>query len=362
MKRGAKRVILRGLALSLALAAAPAESGNDEGQTNRNGQLMLDPEKVLELQMQAIDAQADLAGTEGIFIGPRSRFARRTDEFHKRWYCRMDNAVRRVDTMWLTEEIQPYDYELSTFKLKTLARVGGRGNDKEYEVKVRFSADVALPGLEKKLHLFVDNAGRDTLPGKDPMEKEADTRLGARAIQPLRLSELDLGGGLRWRNSGPVVFADLDWRWKWDLKGGKLRLTPRGFWYSDEGFGQTTTLAWTRPTSNPRKIFQFIAAERSTEKTDGVEFEQSLRFAWLRSGRVRGWVAQASVFPHLVSSDWIWDDSLITISWRDALYRKWIYYTVTPQVEFPKEDDYHARPSIRMGVEILFGGKIGELI
>ena len=93
-----------------------------------------------------------------------------------------------------------------------------------------------------------------------------------------------------------------------------------------------------------------------------MEFEQTLQFAWLRSGRTRGWVAQASVFPHLKSSEWIWNDAVVNISWRDALYRKWIYYTVTQQVDFPKEDEYQAKPSLRIGLQLLMGGRIDDLM
>ncbi len=143
--------------------------------------------------------------------------------------------------------------------------------------------------------------------------------------------------------------------------GGELSLDPRGFWYSDDGFGQVTSLTWTRQTRD-RQWFQSRTAERSTEQTHGVEFEQTIRYVWLRSGHGRGWVAQVSIFPHLKSSEWFWDDTMINLSWRDALYRKWIYYIVTPQVDFPREDDYEARPSLRIGIEILFGGKIGNLI
>jgi hypothetical protein len=52
----------------------------------------------------------------------------------------------------------------------------------------------------------------------------------------------------------------------------------------------------------------------------------------------------------------------VNLTWRDAVYRKWIYYTITPQLEFPREDDYQPRPSIRVGLEILFGGSIGHLM
>ena len=322
-------------------------------------QLRLDPSIVQEMQHHEIALQQ--AEEEGD-IQAKNGFTRWLDGFHERLYCRMDNAVRRVDTMWLTEETVPYDYELSTFKLRLLARVGGRSNDDSTDYKVKFRADLALPGLKRKLHLFLDNAGRDSLPGVDPMEKEDDTRLGARVNRPLRHSDLDLGGGARWRDSGPVGFAELDWRWKWDdVGGGKLRLTPRGYYYSDDGFGQQTTLIWTRPVTE-RKMLQFRTAERSTETTGGVEFEQTFRFAWLRAGKHRGLVMQMSVFPHYKDSSWKMDDAMLNLMWRGALYRKWIYYTLTPQVDFPREDDYRAMPSFRIGIEILMGGKIDELM
>jgi hypothetical protein len=336
------------------------EKGAGAGQFNGNGRLKLNPSKILALQMQELNGQ-NQGEREAVLRRP-CPFTGWLDRVHERWYCRMDNAVRRVDTLWLTEDVVPYDCELSTFKLKTLARVGGRSKDGNLDYKLKFRADFALPGLERKLHLYLDNAGRNALPGADPMDQEDDPRVGLRAlVKTIQNSQLDLGGGLRLHSGKPVLFSDLEWRWQRDLMTGQLRLIPRGFWYSDDGFGQTTTLTWTRKISEKR-IFQYRTAERSTEGTDGWEFEQSLRFAWLRSGQARGWVAQASVFPHYKRSDWFWDESLVNITWRGALYRKWIYYTLTPQVEFPKEDDYHARPSFRIGLEILMGGLVGDLI
>jgi len=120
-------------------------------------------------------------------------------------------------------------------------------------------------------------------------------------------------------------------------------------------------MTWTRQIRE-KQWLQIRTAERSTEQTDGLECEQTFLYAWLRPGTGRGWLARASIFPQFKSSTWIWDDSMVNLSWRDALYQKWIYYTLTPQIDFPKEDAYHPRPSFRIGIEILFGGKIGNLI
>lgn len=330
------------------------------GSGGKAGRMRLDSERVTALQTQALD---DLNDKDEAVIQRQNRATHWLDRTHDSMFRRMDNAVRRVDTMWLTEDVAPYDYELSTFKIRTLVRAGGRSQAGNSDYKIRFRADLALPGLERKLRLFVDNAGRGALPGEDPMNQEDDTRLGVRTIwKTFRQTQLDVGGGLRFHSGRPVWFADIEWEWERSLKEGMIRLAPRGFWYSnDDGLGQTATLTWTKPVGR-RKWFQCRAAERTTEKTEGLELEQTIRFAWLRSGKTRGWVAQASVFPHYKDSDWIWDNSLVNLTWRGVLYRKWIYYTFTPQVEFPKEDDHRAMPSLRIGLEILMGGKIADMI
>lgn len=320
--------------------------------------LKLPPERILALQMQELN---ELNTPFDQRPPRRNGFTQRLDEYHRRLYCAMDNAVRTVDLRWLAEDVA-YEPELSTFRLRLYSRFGGRSSDKSSDFKIRFRGDVALPGLERKLHLVLDNAGQDSLPGTDPMKKESDPRLGVTTMfENLSGGNLSLGGGLRWRNSHPVAYASLDWRWERQVGVGQFCLNPRAFYYTDDGLGQQTVVTWTRQLG-AKTYFQSRTAERSSESRDDVEFEQSLRFAWLRSGRGRGWVAQGSVFPHIRSSDWYWDDSLINLTWRDAVYRKWIYYTVTPQVQFPKEDEYQPRPSLHVGLEILFGGRVGDLL
>ena len=323
--------------------------------TERQEQAVQDVEA---LQMQSLH---DQQGRDSASRRRPNGFTRWLDKTHQTMCRRVDNAVRWLDTAWLAEDA-PYDNELSTLKLRTVARVGGRRSEGAADFKVRVRVDMALPGLERKLRLFVDNSDLDALPGADPLKQKSSTRIGARVLlQPARESELSAGGGLKWRHAKPVGYVDLEWRWERKVGEGNLSLNPRTFYFTDDGLGQMTTLAWMKQVGE-RQLFQIRTAERTSESRAGVEFEQSFRFAWFRSGQGRGWVVQASVFPQLISSDWVWANSLLNVTWRDALYRKWIYYTVTPQVEFPKEDGYQARSSLRVGLEILFGGKIGTLM
>lgn len=322
---------------------------------------VFDVEEVQREQTKELAAQADSAVA---LIQPGDGFSRKLDIYHDKLYRFMDNAVRRVDAFWVREDMA-YEPELSTFHLALMTRVGGRGDDKDVDVKAKFKADLALPGLEQRIHLIFDNTGRDDLPGSDPMKREDDDiRLGLQGVwDVLRHSEIGVGGGVRWRSSGPVAYGDIDWRYEHQLAHGRLRLTPRIFYYSDDGFGQSATLEWRRPMlANTNIILQLVSSEKSTEDTDGFELESTVRLAWLRSGHHRGWLFQASIFPEEDSGDWTVDNGFINVSWRDALYRKWIYYTVTPQVDFAHEDDHEPRFSIRISFDILFGGRISRIL
>lgn len=345
---------------------SPAEAtGLDEtdnsGRNRRqsNNRILLDPAQILSLQMQAIhDPNAHEAdGRE--WRG--NRFTSWLDRTHEQIYCRLDNAVRRLDTLWLPEGAE-YDYKVSTFRLRLMTRAGGRGNESDFNMKVRLNTRLALPRVEQQLYLFVDNIGRDDLPGADPLTQESDTRIGLRSERlTKRNTKVDLSGGVRVRSSSLVGYGDLTLRRRWAPGEWNIALFPSLFYYSDDGFGQMLTLVCTRPLDD-RRTFQSRTVERSTEATRGVEFEQTFRMAWYRSGRKRGWIAEGSAFPHLKSSSLYWDNARASLTWRDALYKRWVYYTVTLQTDMAREDSYEPRPSVRVGMEIQFGGQVPDLM
>ncbi|MDY0148681.1 MAG: hypothetical protein RBT03_01185 [Kiritimatiellia bacterium] len=336
--------------------APPDKDAEDPAAPER---LVVDEQRVEGLQNHELQQQHE--GLEQSILRKNNKMTRWLDHAHETWYRRLDNSVRRADTRWLSSDTT-YEPELSTFRLCLLGRAGGTSRQDDYDMKVRFRGDVALPGLENKLHLVLENVDDGALPGLDPMSRDEKTQLGLRTVWDTLLNnEMEAGLGLKWRNSNPVVYLELQWKWEREMGGGRLRLNPRGVYYSDEGFGQVTSLSWTKHL-NDRMRFQIRTAERSSESREGVNFEQTFRFAWLRSGTGRGWVAQASVFPSILSSDWIWEDTLVNVTWRDAFYRRWIYYTITPQLQFPKVDQYEPCFSIQVGIEILFGGRMRDWI
>ena len=315
----------------------------------------------VELAFQARD------GGEAWFSATTNRLCHWLDSFHDDTFLLLDNLVRTLDLSW-TLPGTDYPPELSSFSLTPMVRVGGRGNDGDFKAKVKLRVDTALPGIERRFHLVVDNVGRDYLPGSDPLEREDDWRVGVKSgwDDPKSDLKFDVGGGLRFRSMHVVAYADAEIKWDHPLAGGRFRVSPRVFVYTDRGWGHETRVSWQRWFGRlDRWGIELSAAEEHTEHLAHFAFEQTLKIARAQNDRQnRGWLFQASSFPHLSEDgdNFYLDDALLNLSWKTPVYRRWCYATVTPQVDFAKEDGREPRFSLRFALEILFGGDTRRLL
>ena len=328
--------------------------------------IAFDIQATRQAQDAALAEQAK--GEEEALVGAREEGAWAwLDEAHDAAYRLMDNLVRTLDLSW-TRKGDSYETDLSTFLFGAMVRAGGRGKEGNSDAKAKVRADAALPGLERRFHLILDNAGRDSLPGSDPMEKESDLRVGIKSVWKTWVgADFDLGGGLRLRSGKPVGFVEGSLEWEWEAMEGNVWLKPQVFWYTDERFGQETVLGWRRYFGAERRWgVELRSAEKGSEADSDFQLEETARGAWMHGEkRTRGWIVQTSVFPRLDNGGKHHtrvDDWLASLTWKDALYRRWMFYSLTGQLDFGREDDYHARGSVRLGVEILFGGEARPLM
>jgi hypothetical protein len=321
----------------------------------------LDTDRIRAEQSRVLREQ-DAAPDEALYASTNA-FTEDMDLWHARAFRMLDNSVRTLD-LWGAADDAGYSPEISTFVLALLARAGGRGDDGDFDAKARFGADLALPGLEHRLHLFVDNMGRDELPGADMMKRDDNVRVGIHALHDSIWAErVDFGGGLRLRHGKPVGYVDIAWDWSRPIAEGTLRFIPRGVWYTDDGFGEDASLCWLRRSADGRMAWRLVSAETAKETSSGLHLEETAQMALFGGRKGRGWVFVASLFPHVRDEGHTYiDDVVVSATWRDALYRSWIFYTVTPQFDFAEEDDHHPHPSLCIGIEILFGGETKDIL
>lgn len=321
----------------------------------------LDTDQIQAEQSRALRAQD--ADPQAALYASTNAFTEDMDLWHERAFRWLDNSVRTLD-LWGARKDGDYSPEISTFALTGLARVGGRGDDGNFEAKARFGADLALPGLQQRLHIFVDNLGRDELPGADQMKRDDNVRVGVHAIHDsIWADHVDVGGGLRLRHGKPVGYVDIDWDWSTPLAGGKLTFVPRGVWYTDDGFGEDAAFSWIRRSADGRTAWRLVSAETAKETSSGLQLEETVQMGLFGSRKGHGWVFRASLFPHLLDEGHTFiDDVVLAATWRAALYRRWIFYTLTPQFDFAEEDRHHLHPSLTIGIEILFGGETKDIM
>jgi len=325
----------------------------------------LDMADVREAQDAVIARQAHDGGEAWVAVSTNA-FWRGLDRFHNATFLLLDNLVRTLDLSW-TLPGSDYDVELSSLALAPLLRAGGRGNNGDFDAKAKVRVDLALPGLERRFHLVFDNLGRDSLPGSDPMTQESDWRLALNSGWSGRSGvKFELDGGLRLRDNRLVGFADAAIKWTHPLANGRFHVSPSVFYYTDRAWGQDVRASWIRWFGpGGRWGAGLFAAEENTDDDDSFDFEATVKFACVTgSAKNRGWVVQASVFPKIEEgSDTAYlDNAVLNLTWKSAVYRRWLYAAVTPQVDFAKEDGRAPAFSLRLGFEVLFGGEARPLM
>lgn len=343
-----------GFMLDMSTMLAPSVASNSPHLAPPDTGFQIDTNAVARQQRRELRRQASTADTP--LIAATNAFTRAIDDWHERIFRWFDDSVRAADT-WFLDADDTYTNELSSCRLTLQGRVGGRSNESDFELKPKFRADLALPGLHDRVDLFVDNLGRTALPGDDPLTADHDTRVGVRTT----LADwTDFDVGARY-SDGFKAYAELSARGQLGSSTNYLRLQPFVGYDTEAEFYQQTSLIYRRDLSS-NLVVRLNAAEGWENDVPGVRFETTARVAIPLAAHGRGWVFRASAFPRTLHDSTFIDNYILNFGWNDILYRRWIYYSVTPQLDFAKEDDHHPHASLRLSVTILFGGKIGSII
>lgn len=275
----------------------------------------------------------------------------------------------RADTLFLADGVTPVKEPPRT-QLRLGIYVEAK-DDEGFEAKFDpdFEVDVSLPNLEHTWKIFVQSAENDELPGVDATERDRGAQVGVRRQLEGYNINLDAGVRATWL---PEAFAKAEWRPDYWV-AEKWRISPRQRVYveSDDGFGEVTQfqlLRWFGATK--QGIFQTVSAAKWTEKSDGVEWEQSVKIGRAigllkeqKRGQTnvksedatRGYGARYSVFGH-DDGNFVIDRHRFTLLYRFPIHKDWIFMDILPEVEWKDEDDWDIGPGIRVGFDALFWG------
>ena len=312
---------------------------------------------------------ADVA-TNGVAVcapatngAPPSRTGR-LDDFHDRTYERLNRDTKRFDRQFIADPREALDTPDMRLHLGLFGQVT-YDDGVDWRVDPDFDADVALPNLEHRLHLFVRSADLAELPGTDPTDRGRALFAGLRHFVKAVDVDSSLGLRVKWV---PSAFARLDWRPDWRAGAWALHPRQRVFYDTEEGFGELTSFGANRWLWR-RTYVDEVSAVRVTQSTVGGEWEQTLILGRVHEylekkneGRIvdtdeqaRGYALRASVFGH-VDAGWFIDRYRLTLIYRRHIHGKWMYLEIAPGADWLRDQDWRTVPNIRVGLDCLFWG------
>ncbi|MDX8411891.1 MAG: hypothetical protein R8K46_08520 [Mariprofundaceae bacterium] len=213
------------------------------------------------------------------------------------------------------------------------------------EYRTRFSANVRLPKIERRLRLIISGETRDdpteVLPD-DPVDPgfELDPEV-SRLNVGLRYDllerpryKLSLGSGVRLRF--PVdPYARIRFRYTHPMGDvSLLRLIQTGLWRKDDGFSETTQLDLERALSEST-LLRWGNSGTYGEITDGLNWASQVSLLHQFSDKTAISLdvgASGVTEPGFEVSNY-----RAGMRFRQNFYRKWLFYELEPSASWPKD-------------------------
>jgi hypothetical protein len=124
------------------------------------------------------------------------------------------------------------------------------------------------------------------------------------------------------------------------------------FWFSTIGLGETTQLDMERVLSAP-VLFRATSTVTCMEAPQNCDFRQDLAFYHTLDER-SAVVYQASVLG--VNKPVLQETAYVLLArYRYRLHKEWVFFEVSPQLNFPITDAFRLNALLQLRLEMLFG-------
>lgn len=290
--------------------------------------------------------------------GPYVRTERTISEdleiFHGAVSKRVLQSAQTIDEFFADDRVLDETNE-TQLRLNTTVRYE---DGRDLTMRLSLKGRISMPYLEERFLLFFETDGRE----RDVRDQFSDTATvtdddkslftGVRFVpRETRRSRLSLDGGLRWRG-GPVPFLRVRGRRTWVLGDWAIRGTQQVFWFSDRGFGETTTLDFDRWLDETH-FFRMSPSMTWAEDSRGVELSQQFNlYHYMREDTMVGFELDVEGFTRPSGRV---DKYEGTLRWRQRTKLDWLFFEVAPGLNFTRERNFEPAPVITLKLEMLFG-------
>lgn len=290
------------------------------------------------------------ANTEGSLPGTTA--LERLDERHKTVSHQVTRFANWIDNFFAND--LAYD-ELQESHIN-LGISGTFYEDKGPGYDLKLDAKLSIPKTQKRVQLLIESYDKD----EEDLQKTSlrdnsdnqDQSIGLRFLQKeVRNWRVITDAGLRFR-SGIDTFARLRLKRSITRESLIFRLQETIFWFDSDGMGETTRLDVDR---NLTKKVLIRSTSQATWRNKHHFFDLGQEFSLFQNIDTRKAIAyqtgvRAVRDPEIYATDYV-----ISIRYREQIYKKWLYMEINPKINYPQDNDYKPVRSITLKMDAIFG-------
>ena len=243
-----------------------------------------------------------------------------------------------------------------------LSRVTGYGGDRKFNLAARIN--LRLPATEGRLHLLLETdpekniSTEPTQGGSTLLNNEVATpgsyALAARYVKTL---EEALHFSIDWGLKFPIPirpFVRARGSYSFPLNDvWRLKAAESVYWFNNIGVGETTQLDLERFLSEPVLLRATSTVTWLNDKQN-FDLRQDLSVYHTVSERT-ALLYQASAIG-ISNPQYELTEYVVSMLYRYRLHRDWMFFELSPQLHFPKTENFRSSPTFSMRLEILFNG------
>ena len=240
-----------------------------------------------------------------------------------------------------------------------LTRATGYGAGRKYDLSAR--ANLRLPSTEGRLHLLLESDPEQNISGEPAqsstlLNNQASTS-GSYSLAARYMKELEKVWNLSfdWGLKFPIPvrpFARARGSYAVPLgKVWRMKLAQSVYWFNDIGVGETTQLDLEKLISEP-VLFRATSTAAWLKDKQNFNLRQDLSIYHTVTERT-ALLYQASAIG-VSNPQYELTEYVLSFLYRYRLHRDWMFFEYSPQLHFPKTENFRASPSLSMRLEILF--------
>lgn len=287
------------------------------------------------------------------------RVAERINAYLRNTFQGPENHESPLVQHFYGDRMTRYDVEGSHIRISPRAgysrKFGPRYN-------LDFSVRLRLGDISEHLTFFASGDGpeRDTLDGvfgrvsRRETGREAEDGPTAGLIyfftDGVRRS-VSLSGGLR-MTPAPEPRVRLRGSLRKEFDNWQAEVAQNVFWDARDGFGEKTQfqLAYR---FNEQHRFRIATSAEWSEVSQGVDWD-------LFAGHFAHFTPRQSLALRVgarghTEPDWVTDQYLVRLTYRQRFLRDWLFLEVEPGLDFFREDRYQTAPLVEVKFDVLFG-------